>query len=235
MPHRPPRLGTPGSPSALRALRRLHDRQINYSVVERPKAGEEGWHVDDYCEALPSEPPGPPVDGGSWQVAQRVIRNYEFADPRLIRAVYYPDAPLADRDMLLIGRFFGLRFHMGVRVGGVVDDREVIDGRDVRIWGWDYRTLEGHLEAGQMDYEVWKWLDTGEVEFRIRRFVRKTGQGNPIVRLGFRLFGRTMQRLFVRRCFKRMHAFVAAARGEGSPPRRFASQQVRAQRRQKDD
>ena len=35
-----------------------------------------------------------------------------------------------------------------------------VDGRPVRVWGWPYRTLEGHIEQGEMSWEVWKWLDT---------------------------------------------------------------------------
>jgi hypothetical protein len=230
MARHPAAPGTLGSASARRTLDRLHERPVNFSVTQRPRHGEDGWHVDDYCLPLPSEAPGPPVPGGSWAIGQRVIRDYEFADPRIVRAVYYPEEPLADRDMLLVGRFFGLRFHMGVRVGGVVDEECEVDGRPVRIWGWDYQTLEGHLEAGQMDYEVWKWLDTGAVQFRIRRFVRTTGRGNPVLRLGFRLFGRTMQVLFVRRAFDRMLAFVHAELGHGAPPPRLAADAVRAQR-----
>ena len=36
-------------------------------------------------------------------------------------------------------------------------------------YGWYYDTLEGHFEQGRMHYEVWKWLDTGEVEFSCTR------------------------------------------------------------------
>ena len=216
--------GTLGSPQARRALDALHDRRVNFAMEQRPKESGAGWQVDDYCQPLPGEPPGPPTPGGSWEIAQGIIRRYEFADPRIVRAVYYPDAPLQDRDMLLIGRFFGLRFHMGVRVGGVVDEVREVDGRQVRIWGWDYKTLQGHLEAGQMDYEVWKWLDSGAVDFRIRRFVRTGVIPNPIVRLGWRLFGRPMQELFVRRARRRMVAFVRVQLGQaaGRSPARAA-------------
>ncbi|MCA1681991.1 MAG: DUF1990 domain-containing protein [Actinobacteria bacterium] len=34
------------------------------------------------------------------------------------------------------------------------DETRDVDGRTVRVWGWNYRTLQGHLEMGQMDYEV---------------------------------------------------------------------------------
>jgi uncharacterized protein (UPF0548 family) len=142
------------------------------------------------------------------------MRNYEFADPAIVRAVYYPDRPLEERDMLLEVRFYGLRFRFGVRVGGVVEETRDVDGHKVQVWGWNYRTLQGHLEMGQMDYEVWKWLDTGAVEFHTCRFSRRARAGNPIVRLGVRVFGRRQQVKFARRACERM-ARLTAARMEG--------------------
>jgi uncharacterized protein (UPF0548 family) len=130
--------------------------------------------------------------------------DYQFADPRIVRAVYAPDSELEGRDMLLEARFLGLRFRFGVRVEGVVDETSEADGRPVRVWGWSYRTLQGHLEMGQMDYEVWKWLDSGEVEFRIHVVSRPARIPNPIVRLGFRIFGRRQQVRFARRACERM-------------------------------
>ena len=127
----------------------------------------------------------PPAPGGSFEVAQRLMRDYEFADPAIVQAVYAEDSPFETRDMLLEGRFYGLRFHFGVRVGGLVDEETAVDGRPVRRWGWNYRTLQGHLEMGQMDYEVRKWLDSGEVDFRIHAFSRPAHIPNPVIRLGF--------------------------------------------------
>jgi hypothetical protein len=62
-----------------------------------------------------------------------------------------------------------------------------------------------------MDYEVWKWLDTGEVEFHTCRFSRHAHVGNPVVRLGLRLFGRRQQIRFARRACERMARLTAAA------------------------
>jgi uncharacterized protein (UPF0548 family) len=196
-------------PRARRALDALHDRAVNFDIARRDEytAGH-GWDVDEYCEPLPGEPPGPPVEGGSWEIAQRLMRNYEFADPTVIRAVYHADDPLASRDMLLVVRFYGLRFRVGVRVGGVRDETLDCDGRPARVWGWNYRTLQGHFEMGQIDYEVWKWLDSGAVEFRIRRFSRPAPVRNPIVRLGFRLVGRGEQVRFAKRACARMARLV---------------------------
>jgi uncharacterized protein (UPF0548 family) len=178
----------------------LRDAAFNF---DQPGDGR-GWKIDDYCEPLPAEGPGPPEPGGTWERAKGVIENYEFADPRIVRATFATDSPLEGRDMLLEARFLGLRFRFGVRVSGVTDEEREEAGRPVRVWGWSYRTLQGHLEMGQMDYELWKWLDDGSVEFRIHVVSRAARIPNPIVRLGFRLFGRREQVRFARRALARM-------------------------------
>jgi len=167
-----------------------------------------GWRIDDYCQPLPGEPPGPPAPTGTWERARQLMRDYEFADPAIVRAIYRRDSPLEGRDMLLEVRFWGLRFRVGVRVSGVIDETRDFDGRQARVWGWSYATLQGHLEMGQMDYEAWKWLDTGAVEFRIHVVSRSSRIGNPIIRLGFRIFGRREQVRFARRACERMSCLV---------------------------
>ncbi len=201
-----------GGRRARRALAALRDKGFNFDPDQSSDhyTTENGWKVDDYAQPLPPEPPGPPVPGGSFEVAQRLMRDYEFADPAIVRAVYAEDSPFETRDMLLEGRFYGLKFHFGVRVGGLVDDELAVDGRPVRRWGWNYRTLQGHLEAGQMDYEVRKWLDSGEVDFRIHAFSRPAHIPNPVIRLGFRVFGRWVQRRFARHACQRMARLTAA-------------------------
>lgn len=197
------------TPSARRALDEAHDAGLNFDTSELPETGgADRWHVDDYCQPLPAEAPGPPVPEGPWTVACRLMRDYEFADPKIVRAIYHSDTPLEDRTVLLEARFYGLRFHFGVRIGGVTDTITTVDARSVRVWGWNYRTLQGHLEMGQMDYQAWKWLDTGTVEFRIHVVSRATRIPNPLIRLGFALFGRRMQKKFARRALARMHALV---------------------------
>jgi hypothetical protein len=206
---------------AERLLGGLHDHLVNFEadrLQELADAG--GWHTDDYCEVLPPEEPGPPQEDGSWSIACDVLRSYDFADPRILPAIYFHDGPLADRSMVLEGRFGPLRFHMGVRIGDVLDDLTEVDGRPVRRWGWSYRTLEGHLEMGQMDYALWKWLDTGEVEFRIHVVSRAARIPNPVIRLGFAAFGRRMQVRFARAALDRMRDLVTAevlARRAGIP------------------
>jgi uncharacterized protein (UPF0548 family) len=196
---------------ARRALDALHAKPLNFEAANtRGLTTQGGWRIDDYRQPLPPEPPGPPLPDGSWETARRLMRDYEFADPAIVRAVYYRERPLGRRDMLLELRFHGLRFHAGVRVGGVHDETTTSDGRDIRRWGWNYRTLQGHLEMGQMDFDVWKWLDTGAVEFRIHAFSRAATIRNPLVRLGFRLFGRREQIRFARHACERMSRLVTA-------------------------
>ncbi|HEX2024330.1 MAG TPA: DUF1990 family protein [Acidimicrobiales bacterium] len=200
--------------AAKRALDELHDESLNFDLRQRAEfTPENGWTIDEYVQPLPPEEPGPPEPDGSWEAARQLMRDYEFADPSIVRAVYEADRPLEERDMMLEARFHGLRFHLGVRVGGVTEETREVDGRPARVWGWNYRTLRGHLEMGQIDYEVWKWLDTGEVEFRISAFSRAAHIPNPIVRLGFRIFGRREQVRFARRACERMASLTAAALG----------------------
>jgi uncharacterized protein (UPF0548 family) len=212
-----------GSRRGRRALAALAGKGFNFDPDQREHfTTANGWKVDDYAQPLAPEPPGPPRPGGSFEVAQRLMRDYAFADPAIVRAIYTEDSPLERRDMLLEGRFWGLRFHFGVRVGGLVDTELAVDGRPLRCWGWSYRTLQGHLEMGQMDYEVRKWLDSGEVEFRIHTVSRPAHIPNPVIRLGFRVFGRRVQRRFARHACQRMARLTAAevrvGEAAGDPP-----------------
>lgn len=188
---------------------RLADLPVNYELTAAPTV-ENGWTVDTYCLVLPPEAPGAPEPGGAYEVACGLLRSYAFADPAILRGHWADDAPLLGRTMLLEGRFLFLRFLLGVRVSTVID--EPAGAADMeRSWGWCYRTLVGHLEAGEMCYRVVKQLDTGRVEFRIGRYLRSESIDNPIIRLGWLVFGRAMQVLFVRRSMTRMRRLVEAA------------------------
>jgi uncharacterized protein (UPF0548 family) len=191
-------------------LERIQDLEPNFDPRALPTARDRAWHVDDYCHALPPESPGDPRPDGPFATAARLLEHYEFAEPSRIRAYYRADAPLEGRDMLLEIRYLGLRVGVGVRVSLVFDETREVDGRRARIWGWAYRTLEGHLERGQMDYQVWKWLDTGEVEFRIHAVAQIAKTRSPVLNLGFRLVGRRHQVRFARRCAERMEKLVSA-------------------------
>jgi uncharacterized protein (UPF0548 family) len=111
--------------------------------------------------------------------------------------------------MLLILHALRLRIYAGVRVGGVADETRSDDGRPVRVFAWNYQTLEGHVESGRRDFEVWKRLDTGEVEFRTHA-ISRPAETSPIIRLGFRLLGRHKQVEFGRRACSRMAALTEA-------------------------
>jgi uncharacterized protein (UPF0548 family) len=199
-----------GSARVQRALADLAGRSLNFDPSEIAGAREsEGWHVDDYRVSLPSEPSGEPVVNGSFEIAQRLMCDYAFADPAIVRAVFDPAAELAGRNMLLQARFGPLRFLLGCRVGATTDETRTVGGRAARVWGWSYGTLEGHFERGQMDFSVWKWLNDGAVEFRIHAVSRRApGVGNRLVRFGFRLVGRRKQVRFARRACERMTELV---------------------------
>lgn len=192
-------------------LRGLAARRPNFDpaqLAHRPD--ERGWHHDDMVEPLPSEPSGPPVDGGSWQVARTLMDAYQLADPGVVTATFEPGAPLADRDMLLRISFKGLPLWVGVRVGQDREETREVEGREVHVFGWSYDTLEGHFEEGRMYYELWKWLDTGEVDFHLRAVSRPARTGSPLIRLGFRLFGRTQQLRFYRQVCRRVRRLTEA-------------------------
>ncbi len=75
-----------GDERALRRLRGLHESSFNFDPPSLA-GGERGWRVDDYCQPLPGEVPGPPQPGGTWERARRMMEDYEFADPSIVRAV----------------------------------------------------------------------------------------------------------------------------------------------------
>jgi uncharacterized protein (UPF0548 family) len=204
---RVPDHATSGIARRLAALRGL---PVNFDP-DAPHPESEGWRIDQYREALPSEPPGPPVDGGPFQIAQTLLRNYRIADPSMVRAYYDEDAPLEGRDMLLELRFLWFRTFGGCRVGWVTDEQREVDGRPVQVWGWPYQTLEGHIEQGEMSWEVWKWLDTGDVEFRVHSYSRLVGASNPLTVAGVRLFGQRERRRYLTSACRRMRELTTQA------------------------
>jgi uncharacterized protein (UPF0548 family) len=229
--------GLAATPRAQRALAELAGRPLNFDPAELHDASPRtGWHIDDYCQPLPAEAPGPPVAGASFERARALMRDYAFADPAVVRAVYDPAAGLANRNMLLQVRFGPLRLFFGCRVGSITDEARTVDGRPVHVWGWSYGTLAGHVERGRMDWEVWKWADDGSVEFRIHVVSRRARVRNPLVRLGFRIFGRSRQVRFARRACERMAQLVGSAGLDERGPAQLGAQGAAAadQRRARD-
>jgi uncharacterized protein (UPF0548 family) len=192
-------------------LERLRSRQLNFDPDSLTRLLEEpGWHVDHHRISLLSETPGEPSSRGPWATARNLCTTYKFVDPNILRAFYDSKELLEHRTMLLEVHFWGLRIYAGVRAGGSFDGCRTESGRRARVWGWNYRTLAGHFEQGQIDYEVWKWLDTGEVEFRINAVSRRANAEHPLINIGFLLFGRNRQIAFARTACERMAELTRA-------------------------
>jgi Domain of unknown function (DUF1990) len=194
-----------GNIDHLSALAELRTRQINYDPGEvRPPE----WIFDVYRSLVGYERPGPPVPHCVWETARNLVRDYEFTPPELVRAVFYRADPLLGRNLLLEGRFFGLRFYMGVRITMLLDETR---NQQQQVWGWAYETLERHLERGKVTYEVVKHLDSGRVEFVASCQSQRSPCLGPILRLGWLLFGRRTQLRFYRRCGQRLRTLVQAS------------------------
>ncbi len=235
----PPQQPDELTPSIRDRLRRLQATPVNYDPstldLQHPPAG---WNVDDRCQPLASEPAGDPVPAGSWETAKRLISGYEFADPSLVRAYYDRDAPLDGREMVLELRALGLiKVRVGVRVVAVYDEVRELDGRRARVFGWAYRTLKGHVEEGQMDWMVWKWQDTGAVEFRVHAVSRPAPIRNPVIRIGFLLLRRHERRVFLDSTDRRMCELTALALTDDSSSDavRDASSELTVRRSQRSD
>jgi uncharacterized protein (UPF0548 family) len=202
-----------GRPRVRRKLTELARKDVSFDAPDPAQlTPANGWRIDDLCQGLPAEPPGMPVKRGSWEIARRLMRGYEFADPSIVRAFYDPDLPLQGRNMLLkLQALRLLHVYVGVRVGDVYEETREVAGRQALVWGWSYRTLAGHVERGQMDWEVWKWLDSGEVEFRVHAVSRPAHIPNPFVRVGFRLLRRHEREAFLESTKRRMRSFTELA------------------------
>jgi uncharacterized protein (UPF0548 family) len=228
-----------GSARIQRRLAELPRKPLNFDLGSLADASpRSGWTITDLCQPLPGEPPGMPNDDGSWQIARRLMRGYEFADPSIVRAYYDPAVPLERRNMLLKLQALGVaHLFVGVRVGEVYEQTRELGGRRARIWGWNYRTLEGHLEMGQMDWEVWKWLDDGRVEFRVHAVSRIARIPNPIVRLGFHLLRGRERQAFLDSTKQRMRTFteLALARDDRDHMIRSAAATLTARRTRDSD
>jgi uncharacterized protein (UPF0548 family) len=212
-----------GSRRIQRKLAELSHKRLNFDPQWLDEASRDSeWTTTDLCQPLPDEPPGMPIDSGSWQIARQLMRGYEFADPSIVRAYYDPAVPLAGRNMLLRLQAFGIaHLFAGVRVGEVYDETRECGGRSARVWGWNYRTLEGHVEMGQMDWEVWKWVDDGRVEFRVHAVSRPAPIPNPFIRLGFHLLRDRERQAFLESTKRRMRTFTELALTDEDPGRRI--------------
>ena len=115
--------------------------------------------------------------------------------------------------MLLTARFLWLRFELGVRVNRVIDETRQPEGLAERVWGYSYHTLAGHMERGEITFEIIKRLDTGSVRFRIHSFSQTGHIANWFHRFGFWLVGRRLQRRFAEQSLSNMRRLVVNALG----------------------
>jgi Domain of unknown function (DUF1990) len=167
-----------------------------------------GWNVDAREAPLPPEVPGPPLPDGSFAMARTILEQYAFPPRRLIRGVFDPDAPLDGRAMLLTATFLWMTFELPVRVSRVIDTvRDEPDGR-VQVWGYSYQTLAGHIERGEITFEIVKRITTGAVSFRIHSFSQTGHIANLIHRIGFRMVGRRLQARFATESLRNMQQLV---------------------------
>ena len=187
--------------------------QVNYDFNRQSEyTSATGWCLDDHETNLPAEAPGPPAAMGSFAAAQDVLRRYAFPPPDLIIGIFKPDSPLENRIMVLRAHFLIFNFYFGVKVSGVTDEAACATPTGPeRVWGYGYRTLEGHFERGQINFSIHKNLTTGKVQFRIHAVSQPGHIQNPFYWVGFRLFGRALQHKFARESLRRMRELVAAA------------------------
>ncbi len=180
-----------------------------------------GWHVDAREIQLPAEQPGAPLPDGSFATACRFLADYSFPPPRLIRGRFDPLAPLEHRAMLLTATYLWMRFELPVRVSRVIDEARDGTAGPEHAWGYSYQTLAGHIERGEISFEIIKTITTGLVRFRIHSFSQTGHIANPVHRLGFRLVGRRLQARFAVQSLQNMQRLVAGSLDAGT--RRSAS------------
>lgn len=191
-------------------IRDLESLEFNYDDSLKESFSEKfGWKIDCYRAEIASEPPGPPIPDGPFARARHVLANYAFPDPRLVEGWFQPEAALQGRNMLLRARFMGFTFHFGTRVNRVFDEiRHDPERGEYHVWGYSYRTLQGHFEMGEIKFEVCKYVRSGIVEFHINAYSKADRIPNPFYRAGFRIFGRSLQRYFASSSLKRMRTLI---------------------------
>ena len=137
------------------------------------------------------------------------MRDYEFADPSIVRAVYDPDEPLEGRDMLLELRFWRLRFHAGVRVGDVLRRAaRASTGAPRASAGWNYPRSRATSRWGRWTRRSGSGTTAGRSSSASTLLAR--GARHVLVRLGFRLFGRREQLRFYRHACAQMRSLTIA-------------------------
>ncbi len=194
-------------------IQQLQSLDYNYDEkVYHDSIDKKGWFVDCYQATLAKEPPGEPLSQGAFEAAKQAIRMYQFPDPKLIRAVFDPELQLPGRNMLMLAYFGGFSFTFGVRVTSVIDEIQTNKGGEkVQVWGYSYRTLKGHFEIGEIQFQVSKNHLTGEVRFDISSYSKPDRIPKFFYRVGFKLFGRKLQKHFAHSSIHRLQVISQAA------------------------
>jgi len=205
-------MGTPLDAALARRLEAIAAMEPTIDLAKRDHfVAEEGWHLDAREAALQGEAPGEPEHNGPFATACDNLRRYAFPPPSLIRGTFDPAAPLDNRAMLLTATYLWMTFELPVRVSRVIDAARDGDRGPERVWGYSYQTLAGHLERGEITFEIVKHLASGGVTFRIHSFSQTGHIGNLIHRIGFRIVGRRLQRRFAQESLRNMQVLVATA------------------------
>lgn len=190
-------------------LEELSKRKVNYDLERvHEYTVQNGWNIDSYTAELPPESPGAPEQGGPWKIAQDVLINYEFPDPNILTGFFSPDDDLLQRVMLLKAKFWWFTFEFGVRISRVIDEVRQTENGPARVWGYSYQTLEGHWEMGEITFEIFKYEQSGSVEFHINAYSKTGHIPNIFYRIGFAIFGRNLQVKFSKRALERMQELV---------------------------
>ncbi|MBC7457039.1 MAG: DUF1990 domain-containing protein [Bdellovibrionaceae bacterium] len=194
-------------------IQKLSSLEYNYDdKMYHDSKDKIGWFVDHYEATLAVEPPGLPIKNGPFEVTQDAIKLYRFPNPKLIHAIFDPEQELSGRNMLMFARFAGFTFTFGVRVTAVNDEvRKNTQGDEIKFWGYSYRTLKGHFEIGEIRFEVNKNLKTGEIGFMIDAYSKPDHIPNIFYRVGFKLFGRILQKYFASSSIQRLQRISQTA------------------------
>lgn len=168
---------------------------LNYLNSESP-----GWYHDRYCERIDISKIASTATAPI--IIKRIkeyLKNYKFPDPKLVRSYFDPNSNMEGRNMLIEGKFLWVKVYFPVRIS------EVIDTRD--SFGYSYRTLEGHWEKGQISFFI-NAINKYAVEIKIESVSQPAHIERWDYRIGFKLFGRYLQRKFAKSCIKRIKSRI---------------------------
>lgn len=171
-------------------LSRLRDRKTNFSESWHRMTVERNWNRYSSEAVLAQELSGPPLPDGFFQRARIGLENYKFSDPEIVVAHFDPRTPLLGRLILLEIKIWRLHYLNGVVVSEVRSD----DEGGVTTFGFQYDTLEGHLERGSEWFLLQKDHASGIIRYRIEAAYRPGAFPNWWSRMGFKLFASRFQR-----------------------------------------